>query len=253
MTRFSAIRALTLAAVALTSTACSATRDRLSEVGHPPALAPIEDPRAVYGYQPIVMPSAPQAVAHPERGNSLWRSNARSFFNDPRASAVGDILTVQIDISDQAQLSNTTSRSRSAAEDADINAFLGLENSLLGRVLPGGFDPSAAIDLASSSSTSGTGSVNRSETIKLTVAAVITQVLPNGNFVIAGRQEVRINSEVRELTVTGVARPEDITSDNMISHTQIAEARISYGGRGVITEVQGPRYGQQAIGVLTPF
>lgn len=253
MTRSTTLRALALAGLALTSAACSSPRDRLADVGQPPTLAPVQDPRAIYGYQPVIMPSPPIQVAHPETGNSLWRSNARSFFNDPRASAIGDILTVQIDITDQAKVSNTTNRSRSATEDADINAFLGLENSLLGAVLPGGFDPSAAIDLASSSNTTGTGSVDRSEAIKLTVAAIITQVLPNGNFVIAGRQEVRINSEVRELLVTGVVRPVDITSDNEISHAKIAEARISYGGRGVISDVQGPRYGQEMIGVLTPF
>lgn len=253
MTLARTIRILTLAVLTLASGACVSARARLADVGQAPQLAPVEDPRALYGYQPVIMPATPTEIAHPERGNSLWRANARSFFNDPRASTVGDILTVEIDIADQAKVSNTTNRSRAATDDAQVNAFLGLENSLLGAALPGGFDPAAALDLAANSSTNGTGSVDRSESVQLTVAAVITQVLPNGNFVIAGRQEVRINSEVRELLITGVARPEDIAADNTIRHTQIAEARISYGGRGVISDVQGPRYGQEALGVLTPY
>ena len=252
MSRTALFRILVLAAAATSMTACASTRGRLGEVGRTPDLAPIEDPRAMYGYQPIIMPAPPLEVARTDETNSLWRANARSFFDDPRASNVGDILTVEIDISDQAQVSNSTSRSSSASESEDLDAFFGLENAL-GSVLPAGFSPSGAVDLASASDSSGNGSVNRSESIDMTVAAVITQVLPNGNLVIAGRQEVRINAEVRELLITGIVRPEDITSANTVAHTQIAEARISYGGRGVISDVQGPRWGQEAWGVIAPF
>ncbi|MGD2132232.1 MAG: flagellar basal body L-ring protein FlgH [Maricaulaceae bacterium] len=251
MTRRARRIALAAALAPLALGACAQTRDRLADVGHPPDLAPMEDPRAIYGYQPVIMPSPDRAV-DAGRTNSLWRSDAHSFFDDQRASSVGDILTVEIAIADEAQVSNTTSRSHANTETSELNAFLGLEGAL-GQVLPAGFSPSTAVDLASDSDVSGTGAVNRSETINLTVAAQITQVLPNGNFVIAGRQEVRINSEVRELLITGVARPQDITSTNTIAHTQIAEARISYGGRGVISDVQGPRYGQEAWGVIAPF
>jgi flagellar L-ring protein precursor FlgH len=245
-------RLLMLGLAGMSLTACASSINRLSEVGQAPDLAPIEDPRALYGYQPVVMPAPPRDEAQPQLTNSLWRPNARSFFHDPRASAVGDILTVEIDIADQARLSNSTATSSAAVEDAQLNAFLGLENAL-GAALPAGFTPSTAVDLASNSSAEGQGSVDRSETINLTVAAVITQVLPNGNLVIAGRQEVRINAEVRELLVTGVVRPADITSANTIQHSNIAEARISYGGRGVISDVQGPRWGQEAWGVIAPF
>jgi flagellar L-ring protein precursor FlgH len=247
-----ALARLLLLGFAAASLGACATVNRLGEVGSPPDLAPIEDPRAMYGYQPIVMPAPPMTVAQPELTNSLWRGNARSFFHDPRASNVGDILTVEIDIEDEARVSNSTSRSLSSTEDAQLNAFLGLENAL-GGAFPSGFDPAAAVDAASNSSSDGAGSVDRSESISMTVAAVVTQVLPNGNLVIAGRQEVRINSEVRELRITGVVRSADISSGNTIQHTQIAEARISYGGRGVLTDVQGPRWGQEAWGVIAPF
>ncbi len=245
-------RLVLVALVAVSASACALQRERLSEIGSGPRLSPVEDPSVIYGGQPVLMPMPVAAHAGDASANSLWKTGARTFFGDPRASAIGDILTVEIAIQDKASVSNTTNRSRSSSEDADLNAFLGLENSL-GQLLPGGFDPSAAVDLSSSASASGQGSVDRSETINLTVAAVITQVLPNGNLVIAGRQQVRINHEMRELLITGVARPEDITSENTIAHTKIAEARISYGGRGVISDVQSPRYGQQAAEILLPF
>jgi flagellar L-ring protein precursor FlgH len=184
--------------------------------------------------------------------NSLWRPGSRSFFRDPRAAKTGDILTVNIDIGDQAKIANTTSRATSASEHAELPNFLGLE-SLLPGVLPDEVDPANLVNLGSDSSSSGTGSVDRSETINLTVAAVVVQVLPNGNLVIQGQQEVRVNNEVRVLLISGIVRPEDIASNNTIHHTQIAEARISYGGRGHITDVQQPRYGQQFFDIIWPF
>ena len=165
---------------------------------------------------------------------------SRSFFRDPRAQKIGDLLTVQIDIGDQAKIANTTSRSSNASEKAGVRILLGLESRLKG-VLPDAVDPSRFVNLGSDSSNTGTGTVDRSKSINITVAAVVTGVLPNGNLVIQGQQEVRVNNEVRELTVSGIVRPEDITNGNTIRHTQIAEARISYGGRGLITDVQQPR------------
>jgi flagellar L-ring protein precursor FlgH len=186
------------------------------------------------------------------QSNSLWAAGSRSFFKDQRASKVGDILTVLIAIDEKAELSNQTDRSRTSSEKADVTSLLGFEQEA-GRLLPGGYDPTKAIGLGSDSSTQGAGSVNRKEKIELTVAAVVTQVLPNGNLVIQGRQEVRVNFEVRDLMVSGVVRPEDISNANEIKHTQIAEARISYGGRGQLTDVQQPRYGQQVVDILFPF
>jgi flagellar L-ring protein precursor FlgH len=165
---------------------------------------------------------------------------------------VGDIVTVAIEIEDNAEISNTTTRSRSSAEESGLPSFLGFE-SQLDNFLPQAVDPDSLIDLSASGSSEGAGSVERDEDINLRIAAIVTQLLPNGNLVIAGRQEVRVNYEVRELQVAGVIRPEDITSTNEIQFDQIAEARIAYGGRGQISDLQQPRYGQQIFDVLWPF
>jgi flagellar L-ring protein FlgH len=231
--------------------ACGGTLDKLHDIGQAPPLSPIAVPPNMAAGAPVYLPQPPPQLATREL-NSLWQQGSRSFFRDPRAASPGDILTVTIDIGDQAKIANTTSRSTSAAENAGVPNFLGLE-SLLPGVLPDEVDPSSLVNLNSDSSSSGTGSVDRSETINLTVAAVVTQVLPNGNLVIQGQQEVRVNNEVRVLLVSGIVRPEDIQSNNTIRHTQIAEARISYGGRGQITDVQQPRYGQQFFDIIWPF
>jgi flagellar L-ring protein precursor FlgH len=195
------------------------------------------------------MPLPEPAVYNP---NSLWQNGARAFFKDQRASRIGDILTVTIQISDQATVSNQSKRSRDATEDSAINGLFGYEQSL-DAVLPEAVTGANILDLTSDSESTGRGDITRNETVNLEVAAVITQVLPNGNLVIRGSQEVRVNYEVRELYVEGVVRPEDISSSNQVRHDQIAEARIAYGGRGQITDVQQPRYGQQVLDIIYPF
>jgi len=216
------------------------TADRLANLGKAPDLAPM----------PAMPMPAPEQVTY--QPNSLWRSGSRAFFRDQRAARVGDILTVVINIDDSAKVGNSTKRSRANSENSSMDNFLGLETKL-NKVFPNAVDPSSLSDLASDSSSAGTGSVDRKESITLTIAAVVTDVMPNGNLVIEGKQEVRVNYEVRELLVQGIVRPEDISNTNTISNTQIAEARISYGGRGQITEVQQPRYGQQLYDILWPF
>lgn len=191
-------------------------------------------------------------TARPAGPNSLWRNGARAFFHDQRASHVGDILTVNININDTAKVSNETIANRQASSSLGIPNFLGWETTL-GRLLPKAFSPSAAINTNSDNKSDGLGSVNRAEAVTLTMAAVVTQVMPNGNLVIQGRQEVRINQELRELTVEGIVRPEDISSTNTIQHTQIAEARVSYGGKGQLTNVQGVPVGQAVMNKFSPF
>ena len=242
--------ALILLAAGLSLQAC-ATAERLAEVGQPPSMTPLESPERLARADEFIMPQPTPAVdtAQPAP-NSLWRSNSRTFFGDPRAQAVGDIVTINIDISDSAQLQNSTDRSRASTEDADMSAFFGFDMT---GFFNDSIDPTSVASLGSTSSMQGSGSVNRQESISLTVAALVTRVLPNGNLVIAGRQEVRVNNEVRELLITGIARPEDIGSGNTLEHTQIAEARISYGGRGHLTDVQRPRVGQEIFDILMPF
>jgi flagellar L-ring protein precursor FlgH len=230
---------LLLAPLAACSTVKEAVRGpELAPVGYPAQLAPMTQ-------QYVATPQAASA-------NSLWRTGARTFFNDQRASKVGDILTVNIDIDDSATTKNQTATSRSSNSSLGVPNFLGLESSL-GKVLPGGFDPSNMINTKSGTSNAGAGAVNRSEKISLTIAAVVSGVMPNGNLVIQGTQEVRTNAEVRQLTVAGIVRPEDISSANTIKHTQIAEARISYGGRGDISRVQKTPGGQALVEKFSPF
>lgn len=216
-----------------------------------PQLSPISNPDTIIGAIPPSAPT-PAVIVEPQAANSLWRANARSFFKDQRASTIGDILTVDINITDTASLSNTTSTSRTGSQEAEIGGLFGLEGPLE-RALPGADSLGTGIGTSSTSSSQGVGSVNRAENIQLMVAAVITDILPNGNFIIAGSQEVKVNAEVRQLIVSGIIRPEDISAGNTIQHTQLAEARISYGGRGDISTIQRPRYGQRVVDKILPF
>jgi len=223
---------------------CSAL-DRVENIGAEPKLAPITNA----GEQKVSLPMPP-TPATPRQASSLWQTNAHSFFPDPRANHVGDINTVDITIADGAQISNTTTRTRNNSDAANLSNFFGLENQLAAAT---GADPSKLVNMGSSTANTGAGSVNRSETINLTLAALVTQLLPNGNMVISGHQQVRVNSELRDLQISGVVRSEDITQDNTVNLSQIAEARISYGGQGQITDVQQPRYGSQLFDILMPF
>jgi flagellar L-ring protein precursor FlgH len=224
---------------------------RLANVGSEPPLSPIENPVAQKGYQPVSMPMPrPEPVL--QQANSLWRPGSKAFFKDQRANQVGDIVTVLVEIADKATLNNSTDTTRASSESAGFAGLLGLESQVT-KVLPEGTDASALIDLGSDHSVSGSGAVTRNETINMEIAAIVTQILPNGNLVIVGRQEVRVNFESRDLSVTGVVRPADITSSNTVESSKIAEARIAYGGRGHLTDVQQGRYGQQLFDIIFPF
>jgi flagellar L-ring protein FlgH len=241
--------ALTASLLTIISVAggCSSI-DRLSQIGETPKLSSIDNPTTAPGYKPVQMPMPkPEAVSY--NANSLWRNGSRSFFKDQRAHQIGDLLTVTVNITDQANFANETQRSRTVTEDSGITAFLG-SNLLTGKTtaLPG-----RLLTADATSNSDGKGSIQRQETLQTNIAAVVTQLLPNGNLVVEGKQEVRVNFEMRELIVAGIVRPEDIQSDNTIDSSKIAQARIAYGGHGQITDVQQPRYGQQVMDVLLPF
>ncbi len=242
---------LIFVALALFTLEACAVGGRIKNIGQAPPLSPTEDPSSLHNGRAVTMPMPAQSTEI-ANANSLWRAGSRSFFKDQRARRLGDIVTVVIDINDRARLDNTTERRRDNGETAEIPAFGGFEQTLAD-LLPSGANPAQLVDLSSGSTVRGEGSVDRREDVELIVAAVVTDVLPNGNLVVAGKQEVRVNNEVRELTVTGVIRPEDISNANRIVHTQIAEARISYGGRGQLTDVQQARYGQQLYDIIFPF
>lgn len=251
-------RSIVLLLAASLLSGCGAV-GRLSSLGKPPKISPMEQATA-----PAIEPSlgdratagrlgsGPQAAPAQPPGASLFRTGAGTFFHDQRAARVGDILTVRINIADNATLDNSTSRTRANGETAGMPGLLGLE-SQIGKVLPGNPDPAKLVDASSTSKATGAGNTSRSEQINTTVAAIVTGVLPNGNLMIQGHQEVRVNFELRELVISGIVRPEDIARDNSIRHSQVAEARISYGGRGQLTDVQQARWGQQIYDALFPF
>ena len=230
---------------------CASTLQRLADVGEPPAINPELNPVKHIDYTRISFPQPPP-ISGERQSNSLWRPGARAFFKDQRAGRVGDILTVIVNIDDNADLENKTSRARKNDEDAQLPALLGYENAL-DNFLPNGVSATDLIDFSAATNNQGTGEIDRKEKIRLRIAAVVTQVLPNGNLVIYGRQEIRVNHEVREIAVKGVIRPQDVTPTNDVAWDKVAEARIVYGGRGVLSDVQQPRYGQQLFDIVFPF
>lgn len=232
-------------------TACGAG-NRLENIGKAPNLTSIESPTQKIGYRAVQMPMA-KKQSRRKYSASLWSQGNGTFFGDNRASDVGDIVTIDINISDKAKIDNKTTRGRTSSEDFGIDAFGGIIEKIASAVPTLELDPSKLVSFGNTSKSAGNGSVNRKEDLQLKIAAVIIQKLPNGNLVIEGRQEVRVNFEVRELIIAGIVRPSDIKSDNTIDSSRIAEARISYGGRGQISDVQQPRYGQQVLDVLLPF
>lgn len=245
-------------AVALTATlsGCGAV-GRLKAVGKAPKLSEIQPVDMPEVEPSLAMPAdrsgrvtTPAVAAQTQGGNaSLFRTGAGALFRDQRANKVGDILTIKIKIADKADLGNNTSRTRGGSESGGVGGLLGI--SPVKKLL--GADANAALETNSGSKYAGGGTTARSETINMTMAAIVTQVMPNGNLMIRGRQEVRVNFEMRELIVTGIIRPEDIARDNSISHSQIAEARVIYGGKGQLTDAQQARWGQQIYDALFPF
>jgi flagellar L-ring protein FlgH len=244
------MRVLLLPLLALPLTACSAAqkadlRPEITDVTLDGEVMP------EIGQVSVPMPPPAQPPRRDRaQGASLWQGGSDSFFDDQRAAQVGDIVTIHITIDDTAQLSNQSSRSREGA--ASI-----ANPSLFGSRLPSTNgaeeDPENILELGSEFSRTGAGEIERNERIRLRLAALVVQLLPNGNFVIAGRQEIKVNEEIRELRVAGIVKPQDIAPDNSIAYDKIAEARITYGGRGQISRQQRTGYGEGALNVLLPY
>jgi flagellar L-ring protein precursor FlgH len=226
--------------------------NRLRHLNDPPPLTQIENPTADPKYHPVTTP-LPHAIPMHKSSNSLWQPGARSFFKDQRANQPGDILTVLVDISDQGQMENKTDASRTSELKSGITAAAGFEVEGKRRLLPSTAQLSNLVDLKSSPNHTANGKIDRKETIKIKLAAMVIQVLPNGNLVIRGRQELRVNYEVRDVQITGIVRPQDITSENTVDYDKIAEARIAYDGRGDLSYVQTPPLGQKILDTIIPF
>ena len=222
--------------------ACSAL-DRIENIGEAPKMAAVGNPA---GRQIVAEIPAPAPISHDN--NSLWQPGAQSFFHDPRAMHIGDVITVNVTVDDSAKLANTTSRSRTNSENANATNLFGLE-----KVLPPAMDPTSLVKMGSDNSNVGTGKIERSEDLSMTLAALVAQVLPNGNLVIDGHQQVRVNNELRDMRLSGIVRREDITQNNTVNLSQIAEARVIYGGRGTVSDVQQPRYGSQLFDIIMPW
>jgi flagellar L-ring protein precursor FlgH len=237
----------TLLLGALALSACG----RVDHLGKPPSFTPNEDsPEHVAMLWPgLPLHTQPQ---RPVDQSSLWTGGQKSLLGDQRAIKKGDILTVVIELDEKAEISNDTNRSRSGSENLEIPGLFGLPQRALEQ-LPEGASLDEAVSIDSASSSRGKGSVKRKEKLTLRVAATVIDALPNGVLAISGSQELRVNFELRELLVTGYVRPQDISRQNEITYDKIASARVSYGGRGQITDVQQPRYGQQVLDTLLPF
>ncbi|WP_282078839.1 flagellar basal body L-ring protein FlgH [Epibacterium ulvae] len=229
------------------TTACG----RMDHLGKPPSFNPAnETPEHVA----MLWEGLPHET-RPRRSvdqASLWSGERQSLLGDRRAIKRGDILTVVIEIDEKAEISNDTQRSRNGSESLGVPQLLGIPQRIDNN-LPDGASTSEAVSINSSSSSGGNGSVKRNEKLELRVAATIVDVLPNGVLSINGSQELRVNFEIRELLVSGYVRPEDISRQNEITYDKIASARVSYGGRGQITDVQQPRIGQQVLDAVLPF
>jgi len=224
---------------------------RLENVGQKPGFTAAAGSDEQFALRAAPFPDSTRPKTAVAR-SSLWRLGPHSLLGEQRAKARGDIVTVLIKIDDKAAISNSSSRSRSGSEKMSIPSLLGIPQRLNAH-LPAGATMDPAVSTDSTSASAGNGAVKRSEKLTLRIAATVTDVLPNGILKIEGRQEVRVNFELRELLVSGYVRPADISRQNQITYDKIAQAHISYGGRGQISDVQQPRYGQQIADIVLPF
>ncbi|MFN7709962.1 MAG: flagellar basal body L-ring protein FlgH [Holosporales bacterium] len=243
---------LTVLCLALQLQGCT-TLNRIANIGDHPPLSRVQDPRQDPDNKPITMPMP--APVQPERQvNSLWQPGARGFFKDQRAKRVGDLLTVIVNYTSSSTVEDKVDSQRTSSNKITVNNIAGREKDLK-KVFGKDVDPTKLIDISSKPiHKADSNKIERKLTLNnLSVPCTITQQLPNGNFVIQGRQEVRVDAEVTEIFLTGIIRPEDISSANTISQNQVAELRLSYGGRGILSDKNLPPIGHQIIDALSPF
>ncbi|MEM7616983.1 MAG: flagellar basal body L-ring protein FlgH [Pseudomonadota bacterium] len=242
-------------AIILCLTNCGTFSDRIDEINNGVELSEVEIPTSKDSYKPVRLSNnfynQPTKVIQ-KNANSLWRPESHSFLLGNQSKKIGDIIKVIIEISDKAELENETESERENSSELSAPSIFGLERLITGW-LPGNADTSSLLSIDSSSTNTGTGTIEREEIIETEIAAMITQILPNGNMVINGDQEIRVNYEVRHISISGIINPNDIAADNSINSKMIAESRISYGGRGNISNKQTPRYGHQIIDSLSPL
>ena len=250
------INLLSFSTVLLASTllsGCGGILDKLDHLGKPPPMTEIVNPQEKAEYKPMTWPMPETQPPTKQYANSLWQHGARAFFRDGRAARVGDILKVNVKINDKLQFNNQTEGKRTVADTANTPALLGAASKAI-HFLPGiSPNPAALLNVNGNLDTKGTGTISRQDVLSTQIAVLVTQMLPNGNMVIDGKQEITMNKDVREVGVKGVIRPQDINSDNTIDSTQIAEARITYTGRGQLNDVQQPRWGGQIVDAVSPF
>jgi len=251
-------------AILLGLTGCNLA-EKLATVGETPELSQIQDPTRVKGYQPISMPMPTASTQAIECSPSLWQAGSRAFFKDQRAGKIGDVITVNIEIDQEEKITMTPSIERKSSGLSVVTNALGLESKaqkFFPKKQPGstgsGIVDGQPVDknwlnVSSDPKLSGSASYDVSDKIKFKIAATVLQILPNGNMVISGRQEIRLVNEIREIQVKGIIRREDISSSNMISGDKISELRISYGGRGELSDMQAFPWGQQVMNKILPF
>ncbi len=233
---------------------CSNTIDKLSRVGRAPEFAKIELPAIDVAPKDEMKKHTQTEVSqkYAQRVNSLWSPGSNNFFRNKHNWKVGDIIMVKVDITDSAKIDNSTQHTRKGSESVGIPNVLGLEKTIAQAVSADGF-PASLLNTNNQHQHQGSGNISRKEAISTEISAIVTQIFQNGNLLLQGKQEVRINNELREVTVAGIIRPKDISDANTIKSEQMAEARISYGGRGSVSDVQEPRVGNQIIDILAPF
>lgn len=238
---------------------------KIATVGEPPQMTHIKDPREVPGYEPIQMPMPEPTLASDRPTNSLWQTGSRAFFKDQRAGKVGDVLSVEVMVDRTQYMRMNPDIERTSTSKTVVNAAMGLtapmqrlaKNAI--KTLTGKAPPKAAsasptlADMSSTPVQKATATYDVQDKMQFTMSAVIIQILPNGNMVIQGREEVRLINELREIEIKGIIRREDINSNNKISSQKIANLRISYGGRGDLSDAQQAPWGQQYLNKLLPF